>query len=115
MMRAPVSVWQMTCVSAPSSSTMTTRGADGPVVAQVQRLGPQAEHDVGPRAADGVGHGGGQRHRGTGEGHAQGAARAPSPASSPAAGAPLSTSIPSIRFMPGLPRKCATNALAGRA
>ena len=31
-------------------------GADGPVLAQVQRLGPQAEHDVGPRAAHGVGH-----------------------------------------------------------
>ena len=31
-------------------------GADGAVVAQVQRLGPQAEHDVGPGAPHGVGH-----------------------------------------------------------
>ncbi len=112
MMRAPVSLWQMTCVSAPSSSTMTTVAPMTPVVAQVQRLGTQAEHDVGPRAAHGVGHLGGQRHRRAGEGHAQ---RAVSAGSLAGPGAPLSTSIPSIRFMPGLPRKCATNELAGRA
>ena len=87
-------------------------GTDDPALAQVQRLGPQAEDDLGPYAADGIGHRRGQRHRRPREGDAEGAAPA---GAGGAAGAPLSTSIPSMRFMPGLPRKRATNALAGCA
>ena len=87
-------------------------GPDGAVGAEVQRLGSQAEHDVGPGAR--------ARRRppraGSGtEAPGKATHSVPRPTPPSPSGAPLSTSIPSTRFMPGLPRKCATNALAGRA
>ena len=57
-------------------------GADGAILAQVQRLGPQAEDDLGPRARGRHGHRRGQRHRCPGEGHAQRAAPARLPGGS---------------------------------
>ena len=58
---------------------MMTLAAMGPSGLRCSDLGPQAEHDVGPGAADGVGHLGRQRHRGAGEGDAQGLPPPPSP------------------------------------
>ena len=46
---------------------MITLAPMAPSSLEVQRLGTQAEHDVGARAAHGVGHRGGQRHRAPGK------------------------------------------------
>ena len=109
--RAPVSVLQITCVSAPSSSTMITVAAIEPSGLSRSDSGrtPSTTSGPLPRTWSATAAGSGTEAPGKAT---QSVPRPPPPSAS---AVPLSTSIPSTRFMPGLPRKWATKALAGRA
>ena len=91
---------------------MMTLAAMAPPGSRRRFSGRRPSTTSGPAPRSGSPTSGGSGTDAAREGHAEHAPRAGALAASDG---PLWTSIPSSRFMPGLPRKWATNALAGLA